>query len=113
MSVARRLRGVVTRWRPGPQPHPDLVRLTPEDRAAATVLHRALIAGAARGGTAEAVAQAVREAVAAEPRAALRGLDVVDASTFEPAAGRLPARAGVMVAAEFGGVLLIDQMEIP
>ncbi len=91
------------------------VRLTPEDRAAAPVLYRALRAGAAAaagGAEVAAVAEAIRAAVAAEPRATLRGLDIVDALTFAPAAGPVTAPVGVMLSAEFGGILLIDQMEI-
>ena len=88
-------------------------RLGPEDRAAATVLHRALLAGRAvveRGAAAAAVEAALRLAIAAEPRAALVSADLRDAATLAPVEG--PARAPVvmLLAARLGDVLLIDQM---
>lgn len=90
-------------------------RLGTEDRVAAVVLSRALDAAQtmARGATAEALADIVRDVIATEPRARLTGLDIVDAATFEAITGALPARAGIMLSAEVGGVLLIDQREVP
>jgi pantoate--beta-alanine ligase len=90
-------------------------RLSPEGRAAARVLSRALdrAAGmAAEGASPERIAQAIRETVAGEPRAALRGLDIVDAESFAPVARAVTRRAGIMLSAEVDGVLLIDQREI-
>ncbi|UIJ70558.1 pantoate--beta-alanine ligase [Aurantimonas sp. HBX-1] len=89
------------------------VRLSPEDRAAATVLARALEEGAAMiadgEGDPETVLAAMRTTIAAEPRATLRSLDLRDAATLEPVA-RIGARPVVMlVTANFGDVLLIDQ----
>ncbi|RVV97404.1 pantoate--beta-alanine ligase [Mesobaculum littorinae] len=91
------------------------VRLTPADRAAAPVLHRALQAGAAvyeSGATVEAAAQAIRDVVATEPRAELTGLDIVEAGRFVPATGRPEGLIGIMISARFGEVLLIDQKEV-
>lgn len=90
-------------------------RLTPEDRAAAPVLNRALDAAevAARGGAAvERLAEVIRETIAQEPRATLKGLDIVRADSFTPATGPLTAPIGIMISALLGEVLLIDQREI-
>lgn len=91
------------------------VRLTPEDRAAAPVLNRALEAAAALALPGVQIAELdrlIRETIEAEPRATLAGLDIVDAATFLPATGPLERAVGVMVSARFGDVLLIDQREI-
>lgn len=92
------------------------VRLSPEDRAAAPVLHRALTA-AKGSGTVEAALDAVRAVIATEPRARLKGLDAVEADSFAQASGPIRGRVGLMLSAEFGPpdnpVLLIDQMELP
>ncbi|MTJ03183.1 MAG: pantoate--beta-alanine ligase [Sediminimonas qiaohouensis] len=89
------------------------VRLTPEDRAAAPVLHRALEAGQTRmqqeGATVAALRGAIETTVAQEPRAALAGLDLVHPDTLEALEGPLTGPVAVMIAAQFGEVLLIDQ----
>lgn len=86
------------------------VRLTPADRAAAVVLSAALDAAGAMATTAT-VAQieaAIRAIISAEPRAALQAVDIVDPLTFGP-----PTRdLGIMISAQFGDVLLIDQREV-
>ncbi|NDV00100.1 pantoate--beta-alanine ligase [Pseudoroseicyclus tamaricis] len=91
-------------------------RLPPQDRAAAPVLHRALEGAAAlvaRGGaTVEGIGELVRQIVAEEPRARLTGLDIVHPDSFEPASGAVTGPLGLMISAEFGGILLIDQREI-
>ena len=79
------------------------VRLTPEDRAAAPVLVRALDAAkalAAAGATVEDLAASIRKIVAAEPRARLAGLDIVDAARFVPASGPLTTTTGIMLSAD-------------
>ena len=93
--------------------------LTPGDRAAATVLNRALDAAEAASRdrpTVEALKTMIADLIAAEPRARLRGCDIVWADTFEEATGPLTRPAGIMISAEFGPpdttVLLIDQREI-
>ncbi len=92
------------------------VRLSPEDRKAATVLYRALLkaqALAAQGGvTAEGLAEAVRAEIATEPRATLAGLDITTPLTLEPLSGPLRGPAAIMLSARFGDVLLIDQMVV-
>ena len=88
-------------------------RLGAEDRAAAAVLHRALLTGraaVARGAPAAEVEAALRRAVAAEPRAALVSADLRDAATLAPVDGPAAAPAVMLLAARFGDVLLIDQM---
>jgi pantoate--beta-alanine ligase len=94
-------------------------RLSPEDRAAAPVLKRALDAGRAIAlpGVAIAdIARTIRETLAQEPRARLEGLDIVDPRSFLPATGPLSGPIGIMLSARFGqgddAVLLIDQTEI-
>jgi pantoate--beta-alanine ligase len=91
------------------------VRLTPVDRAAAPILNASLVAAercVRNGGAIEDVARTIREVIASEPRATLRGLDIVEAATFEPARGAITRPIGIMLSAEFGEVLLIDQREI-
>lgn len=89
------------------------VRLTPDDRAAAPILHRALEAGQARmqqaGATIDALREAIETTIAQEPRAALAGLDLVHPDTLEALEGPATGPVAVMVAAQFGAVLLIDQ----
>ena len=92
--------------------------LGPEDRVAATVLHRALEAGreAFAAGMAgdpgdaaavEAVAEAMRAVVAGEPRATLDYVDVCHPDTFEPLAALRPP-ALLAIAARVGPARLID-----
>ena len=91
------------------------VRLGAEDRAAATVLNRALDeaeALAARGADVETLREAIRARVRAEPRATLRAVDIVWADSFAAASGPLDRTVGIMLSAEFGSVLLLDQREI-
>lgn len=88
------------------------VRLTPGDRAAAVVLSRALDAAealAAQGTTHAALSDAITRTIAAEPRASLRGLDIVEAETLNDIAGPLTGPTAIMLSVQFGEVLLIDQ----
>ena len=91
------------------------VRLTKDDRAAAPVLNASLEAAAElvrKGATAKQVTETIRRVIAAQPRATLRGLDIVGAATFQPASGPVNTTIGVMISAEFGEALLIDQREM-
>lgn len=91
------------------------VRLTPEDRAAAPILSASLdvAEGVARqGATVTDLEEVVRSVIATEPRATLKGLDIVWADTFELAEGPVTRTVGIMISADFGEVLLIDQREI-
>lgn len=89
------------------------VRLTPEDRAAAPVLNRAItLATDWRGKTAEDILDLVRTTISAEPRADIRSIDIRDAITLMPITGSLTAPAVILLAVKFGQVLLIDQRVI-
>lgn len=91
------------------------LRLTPEDRAAAVCLSKALDAAEAAAGfrvPIDRIDQALRSTINREPRAALRAVDIVTPDTLEPASGLLKGPIAVMLSAEFGGILLIDQREI-
>ena len=91
------------------------VRLTAEDRVAALVLNRSLTeaeALVASGTTVEALGDAIRATIKAEPRAILRAVDIVAAETLEPVSGPVNEKLAIMLSAEFGGVLLIDQREV-
>lgn len=88
-------------------------RLTPEDRAAAVVLSRALDAAEARasdpGATVEDIRKVIADTIATEPRAELRGLDTVAAETLDDLHGVLNAPLAIMISVQFSDILLIDQ----
>ena len=91
------------------------VRLTPEDRAASPVLNQSLSEAerlAAEGASVEGVRDAIRARIKSEPRAILRAVDIVAAETLAPVSGPITQKIAIMISAEFGGVLLIDQREI-
>ena len=85
--------------------------LTPEERAAAPVVHRALQAGLAAiegGATDPAVVRAaMAEVLAAEPLAELDYAEVVDAASFQ-VTDPLHGTLRLLVAARFGRARLID-----
>ncbi len=88
------------------------VRLSPQDRAAAPVLNRALVEAERRareGETVEQLRDRIRAIIKGETRADLRALDIRDAQTLEPVRGRPPRPVVILLAARFGDVLLIDQ----
>ncbi len=91
------------------------VRLTPEGRAAAVVLSRALFAAldAHHRGESDAAAlrRSVMDAVGAEPRAHLEYVELVDASTLAPVE-RVDGPAVLLTAAWFGDVRLIDNVQL-
>ncbi|PIE09710.1 MAG: pantoate--beta-alanine ligase [Rhodobacterales bacterium] len=90
-------------------------RLTPEDRAAAPVLSRALAAAeeaVASGTTVEDLRTLIANTITAEPRATMRAIDIVAPGTLAPVEGPVKAPIAIMLSAEFGGILLIDQREI-
>jgi pantoate--beta-alanine ligase len=89
------------------------VRLAPAERAAATVLSRALAAGRAAVEAGERSAAAVRTVmaglIATEPLVELDYAAAVDGTSLvEPEALTEPARARLLVAARVGPVRLID-----
>lgn len=91
------------------------VRLSQDDRAAAVVLNAALTeaeALVAKGTTVDALRDAVRSLIRSEPRATLRAVDIVAAESLRPISGVVSEKIAIMLSAEFGSVLLIDQREI-
>ncbi|MBO9395787.1 pantoate--beta-alanine ligase [Shimia sp. R9_2] len=89
------------------------VRLSPEDRAAALVLSRALDAAEAVAAGADATIEqlqaAIADTISAEPRAALKGVDIVAAETLNTLTGPLTGPTAIMISVAFGDILLIDQ----
>jgi pantoate--beta-alanine ligase len=90
-------------------------RLGQADRQAATVLFEALKAGRARAHDSDADIAAVRRAMlavlACEPRAKLDYAVVVDPVTFEPPSPHA-RELRLLVAADLGGVRLIDNLGV-
>ncbi|MCU1495661.1 MAG: pantoate--beta-alanine ligase [Acidimicrobiaceae bacterium] len=88
-------------------------RLSPRERSAAAVLHRALVEGrdAAAGGAARAeVESAMAKVVGSEPLATLDYVAVTD-PVLEIPGDPLSGRLRLLVAAEVGPVRLIDNVE--
>jgi pantoate--beta-alanine ligase len=91
------------------------IRLTPADRAAAPILIAALTAAEVMiqdGATVEAAHDIIAATIATEPLATLGAIDIVDPATFAPATGTPSGPVGIMISAEFGEVMLIDQKEV-
>lgn len=92
------------------------VRLAPDDRAAAVVLSRALFAGRKLFDQgvrdARSIADLVTGLVTAEPRARLEYVELVDAQTLIPVEA-IDGPAALLLAAWFGDVRLIDNVELP
>jgi pantoate--beta-alanine ligase len=87
------------------------VRLSPEDRAAAPILARALDEAAVMaptGVTASRLRSHVRATLDAEPRAQVQSVDIRDAETLETISGPLTRTAVILLAVKFGQVFLID-----
>ena len=93
------------------------VYLTPDERAAAPVLHRALQAGAASIVAGERDAQVVRalmaDIVGAEPLAELDYAEVVAADSLEPPTLEPLADLRLLVARELGVPRLLDNLGVP
>jgi pantoate--beta-alanine ligase len=93
--------------------------LSPAERQAATVLHRALRAaetaiseGERRG---DAVRERMRDVLNTEPLARVEYAEVVDADSFRPASQLVPALQGRLVlplAVRIGGTRLIDNIRL-
>ena len=91
------------------------IRLTPADRTAAPILIAALTAAEVMiqdGATVEAAHDIIAATIATEPLATLGAIDIVDPTTFAPATGTPSGPVGIMISAEFGEVMLIDQKEV-
>ena len=92
------------------------VRLTADDRARAVVLSRSLFAGreALLAGERDAatIVETVSGLIEGEPRASLEYVELVDAATLAPLT-TVDRDAVLLVAAWFGDVRLIDNVELP
>ena len=92
------------------------VNLSPAERAVASVLHDALLAGAAliAGGETDAdvVRAAMRNSVDAEPLAALDYVEVADVMTLRPQAICSPSTSRLFGAVRFARARLIDNVGI-
>ncbi len=84
------------------------VKLTPEDRAAAPVLNRALDT-AANAPTVAKAHKIIRDTLASEPRADIKSIDIRDAETLARVSGPITRPVVALLAVRFGNVLLIDQ----
>ncbi len=91
------------------------VYLTAEQRAAAPVLHRSLLAAQALvvdgERSVEVVAAALADPVAAEPEAELGDAALVDANTLEPATS-VGGQQRLLVSARFGDTRLLDNVAV-
>jgi pantoate--beta-alanine ligase len=87
------------------------VHLTPDERAAAPVIHRALLAARGRWESGERAAEAlratIREVLAAEPLAEVEYVSCADAATLAEL-DRVDGPALLSVAVRFGSTRLID-----
>jgi pantoate--beta-alanine ligase len=92
------------------------VRLTPDERAAAPVLHRALVAARARYEAGErdgeALRATMREVLASEPLAEPEYVSCADPATLGELA-RIDGPALLSMAVRFGAVRLIDNESLP
>ena len=91
------------------------VRLTPKHRAAAPILNRVLSDAEVllkSGATVEDATTMIKQTIAAEPLADLQAIDIVHANSFKPASGAPNGTLGMMISAQFGEILLIDQREV-
>jgi pantoate--beta-alanine ligase len=91
-------------------------RLSNEDRKAAPILNQALVAAEnANPKTLNNVRQIIETTIAQEPRATLRGLDIVEAETLneiENDTKTLSSLTAIMMSVQFSDILLIDQRVI-
>jgi len=88
------------------------VRLSAEDRAAAICISKALDAAEQLAKTRPSIMALdgeVRGTINSEPRATLRAIDIVEAESLKPLTGKVTGPTAIMISADFGGVLLIDQ----
>jgi pantoate--beta-alanine ligase len=87
------------------------VRLSPQDRAAAPVISHALTVAetAASGATVDDLYSLIADTIGTEPRASLKGLDIVEAETLHTIDGALQGPTAIMISVAFGDILLIDQ----
>jgi pantoate--beta-alanine ligase len=92
------------------------IRLTPQDRAAAPVLNRALIRAQELMLLGERSVAVIRRAVvsmlSSEPLGQIEAVDIRDAATLAKISGNITAPAVVLLTVKFGKVRLIDNRVI-
>ena len=89
------------------------VRLSDQDRQAALVISKSLDAAENSGAkSVNDLREAIENTITVEPRATIRGLDIVQAETLNDIDGPLDGPIAIMLSVEFGGVLLLDQRVI-
>ena len=91
------------------------VRLSEAHRAAAPIVYRSLVdadTALKSGASVEDAVIQIEELFASEDLADLKAVDVVYSDNFRPASGHPTGTIGIMISAQFGDVLLIDQKEI-
>lgn len=91
------------------------VRLIGDERYDARVLNLSLTVAEAlvkEGKTVEQIEESIRGVIGSKRSAKVKGVDIVDAETFEPVTGVPTRKIGIMISVQFLNVLLIDQKEI-
>ncbi len=90
--------------------------LNPEERLAATVLYRGLMAGRAAWDAGERNSDAIRREVLSiiedEPLASLDYVSIADRLSFEEITGQITSGALILVAARIGSARLIDNISL-
>lgn len=88
------------------------LRLSTDDRTAATVLNKSLdLAQAAVLAqiSVERLHDMIHTRINAEPRAVIRSIDIVSPDHLSPVTGQITDEIAILLAVEFGDVLLLDQ----
>nr|WP_321443695.1 pantoate--beta-alanine ligase [uncultured Cohaesibacter sp.] len=91
------------------------VRLLPSHRAQAVALSRALQTAAEMmvdEPTVEDLRDAIRAVLAEAPDGVVKSVDIRDARSLEPLEGHLKGAAVILLAVQFGSVMLIDQQVV-
>lgn len=90
------------------------MRLTPEDRTAAPVIHRAMQRAATyfqeNAATPRALHDIIAHEISREPRAMIERIDIVHPDTLAELEDKHPSRMVLLLSVRFGEILLIDQM---
>lgn len=87
--------------------------LSPEERKQAPIIRKALLAAKARSGSATQLKEVALKVIAQAPLARVDYLEVVDAKTLSPVAGRRTPDMLMAAAVFFGRTRLIDNILIP
>lgn len=89
------------------------VRLTKANRKAATVLSRSLFEAekicAIQATTTAKLDKIIRKIIVSEPKAVIKGVDIKDAESLASVNGVIKQPVVVMLAVQFGDIMLIDQ----